>query len=102
MSRIVRLHFPLRRMVAVHALRNYPIACRAFSHVWAVTPAAAPPHTPRHVSLFSTTPHRRASEDPELQNLVEQQQKMLRLLQEKPELVKVVEEFAERLQAEGT
>lgn len=98
MSFALRLCLPLRRITLVHALRNSHPVLTVLSRSY-LTPTA-PPHTPRHAS-FSTTPQRRASEDPELQHLVEQQQKMLRLLQEKPELVQVVQEFAEKLQAEG-
>ncbi|KAI0721950.1 hypothetical protein C8T65DRAFT_629745 [Cerioporus squamosus] len=93
------LAIPALRLAHTSALRHYHLAASARS------PTPSRPSPPaREVLLsrsFSTTPRRQAEEDPNLQTMFAQQQKLLKLLQDKPEVLENIKEFVALLQNNG-
>ncbi|TFK85886.1 hypothetical protein K466DRAFT_600776 [Polyporus arcularius HHB13444] len=93
------LAIPALRLAHTSALRHAPLATSAHS------PAPSRPSLQtREVLLsrsFSTTPRRYAEEDPNLQAMFAQQQKLLKLLQDKPEVLDNIKEFVTLLQNNG-
>ncbi|KAI9001128.1 hypothetical protein BD414DRAFT_473674 [Trametes punicea] len=93
------LAFPAIRLVQTAALRHPSLS------VLRAVPSPSSALDALHARPFSSTLHRRAEEDParnaELQMLFAQQQKLLQLLQDKPETLENIKKFIEQLQANG-
>ncbi|KAI0366356.1 hypothetical protein BV20DRAFT_971860 [Pilatotrama ljubarskyi] len=68
-------------------------------------PSPSPKRDALHTRAFSSSPQWRAQEDPaknaELQTMFQQQQKLLKLLQDKPETLDHIKKFVEQLQENG-
>ncbi|KAI0643720.1 hypothetical protein C8Q79DRAFT_976358 [Trametes meyenii] len=90
---------PALRLAHSAALRHPSLALSA------ARPAPTPARDALHARAFSTSPRRGAEEDParnaELQHMFAQQQKLLKLLQEKPETLDHIKKFVEQLQENG-
>ncbi|KAI0637728.1 hypothetical protein C8Q77DRAFT_385884 [Trametes polyzona] len=103
MIRSALCHVPLTRTLVTPALRLAHTA--ALRHPSLVLLRSAPSPSPArdalHARAFSSSPQRRAEEDPELQHVFQQQQKLLKLLQEKPEVLEHIKKFVEQLESNG-
>ncbi|GBE79155.1 hypothetical protein BKA93DRAFT_823948 [Sparassis latifolia] len=91
---MLRTALPVKRIFTTNALRLTPASLQSRSR-------PALPHRDPHHASFSTTPRRSASEEPETQALINQQQKVARLLQSDPELARLVVDFKDILESEG-
>ena len=102
-------HVPVTRALAIPALRFAHTA--ALRHSPSLTSSARnSPSSSQHAFYarealrtrsFSSTPLRRAEEDPKLQQMFENQQMVLRLLQDKPEVLDYMKEFITLLKDNG-
>ncbi|KAI0751280.1 hypothetical protein C8Q80DRAFT_563766 [Daedaleopsis nitida] len=102
-------HVPVTRALAIPTIRlAHTFALRHFT--LSVHTARSSPSHPRQPSWarsalitrsFSSTPHRRAGEDPKLQAIFENQQRVLKLLQDKPEVLDNMKEFVTLLKDNG-
>ncbi len=107
MIRTALYHAPLVRSLVTPALRlAHTTALRHPSlSLLRFTPSSSPTRDALHTRHFSSSPQRRAEEDPErnaqLQNVFTQQQKLLKLLQEKPETLEHIKKFVEQLESNG-
>lgn len=109
LCRVYVPHVPVTRALAIPALRLAHTSALRHSPLVTSAPARSPapsrsPSAAREVLLsrsFSTTPRRQANEDPNLQAMFAQQQKLLKLLQDKPEVVENIKEFVTLLQNNG-
>lgn len=90
---------PALRLAHTTALRHPSLSLLRFS------PSSSPTRDALHTRHFSSSPQSRAEEDPErtaqLQNVFQQQQKLLKLLQEKPETLEHIKKFVEQLETNG-
>ncbi|KAH9894188.1 hypothetical protein C8Q73DRAFT_790752 [Cubamyces lactineus] len=102
---ICQLHLPLTRALAIPALRLAQAAALRHPLSRISSPSPVPARDALHARSFSSSPLRRASEDParnaDLQMMFEQQQKLLKLLQDKPETLEHIKTFVEQLKANG-
>ncbi|KAI0676784.1 hypothetical protein C8Q78DRAFT_1073566 [Trametes maxima] len=107
MLRTAVCHVPLSRSLITPAVRlAHTAALRHPSLCFARTAQTPPPtRDALHARAFSSSPRREAEEDParnaELQHMFAQQQKLLKLLQEKPETLDHIKKFVEQLQENG-
>ncbi len=99
-------HVPVTRALAVPTLRLVHTA--ALRH--ALSLAHSPQSQSQRPSLtrealrtrsFASSPHRRAEEDPNLQRVFDNQQKVLQFLQDKPEVLEYMKEFVTLLKDNG-
>ncbi|KAI0334846.1 hypothetical protein GY45DRAFT_1317910 [Cubamyces sp. BRFM 1775] len=93
------LAIPALRLAQTSALRH------PLSRISSPSPSPAPARDALHARSFSSSPLRRAAEDParnaDLQMMFEQQQKLLKLLQDKPETLEHIKTFVEQLKENG-
>ncbi|KAI0771515.1 hypothetical protein BD413DRAFT_55931 [Trametes elegans] len=107
MIRSAICHVPLTRTLGIPALRVAHTAVLRHPSLALLQSSISP--TPRrdalHARAFSSSPRRRAEEDParnaDLQMMFAQQQKLLKLLQDKPETLDHIKKFVEQLQENG-
>ncbi|KAI0356696.1 hypothetical protein OH77DRAFT_1503615 [Trametes cingulata] len=103
MLRSAVCHVPLTRALVTPALRLAHTA--ALRHPLRSAPAPSPTRDALHARAFSSSPRRMAEEDTaknaELQMMFQQQQKLLKLLQDKPETLEHIKKFVEQLQENG-
>ncbi|KAH9905066.1 uncharacterized protein BXZ73DRAFT_22461, partial [Epithele typhae] len=97
------------RVLAIPTLRLAHTA--ALRHIPALAPSLPPRQSPQSQwrarealqtrAAFSTSSPRQAGEDPHMQAVFNNQQKFLRLMQDKPEVFENMKAFAEMLEQNG-
>ncbi|KAH9853853.1 hypothetical protein C2E23DRAFT_727758 [Lenzites betulinus] len=85
---------PVFRLAQTAALRHPSLGLASSS-------SPAPARDALHARNFASSAPRRANEDPELQHLFQQQQKLLKHLQDNPETVEHIKAFVGLLQQNG-
>ncbi|KAI0662971.1 hypothetical protein C8Q70DRAFT_482546 [Cubamyces menziesii] len=105
MIRTAACQVSLARALAIPVLRVAQTAALRHPLGHISSPSPAPARDALHARSFSSSPLRRASEDParnaELQMMFEQQQKLLKLLQDKPETLEHIKTFVGQLKENG-
>ncbi|KAI0829370.1 hypothetical protein BC628DRAFT_1128525 [Trametes gibbosa] len=102
MLRTALCHVPLSRSLVTPMFRlAQTAALRHPSLGLASSYSSAPARDALHARTFSSSPQRRAEEDPQLQHLFQQQQKLLKHLQNSPETVEHIKTFMDLLQQNG-
>jgi len=94
MLSLTLFRLPVKRILAVHALRLSPAVFHPHRNL------TLPHRNPQHAQ-FSTSPRRNASEEPTAQSILQTQQKFARIFQEKPELQQLVIDLKSTLEKEG-
>ncbi|CDO74115.1 hypothetical protein BN946_scf185043.g165 [Trametes cinnabarina] len=105
MLRSVLCQFSAKHSLAIPALRLPQTAALRHPCLSLVRPAPSSSRDALHTRAFSSSPRRNAAEDEaknaELNMMFTQQQKLLKLLQDKPETMEHIKKFIEQLQANG-
>ncbi|KAL7282062.1 hypothetical protein ACG7TL_003530 [Trametes sanguinea] len=95
----------LPRSLAIPALRAAQTAVLRHPSLTLLRPAPTSPRDALHARAFSSTPLRAATEDVEknarMQAVFAQQQKLLKLLQDKPETMEHIRKFIDQLKENG-